>query len=120
MPFLLGMTLILIYQLLGEILVVVFELLIPGPVLGMLLLFATLVAWGGLPASLDHAAGALLGHLSLFFVPAGVGVILHLHRLGHEWLPIALALVISTVATLAATAATMLAVQYLLGGKTPP
>ena len=49
-------------------------------------------------------SAALLQHQSLLFGPAGAGVILHLHRVADEWLPISLALIISTFAGMAVTA----------------
>jgi holin-like protein len=48
-----------------------------------------------------------LQHLSLLFVPAGVGVMLHLQRLGDEALAIGVALVVSTWVGLASAALTM-------------
>ena len=98
------LTLLLLYQLVGELLVRVLDLPIPGPVIGMLLLFLTLLARGRAEDELRSGSGALLQHLSLLFVPAGAGIMLHLQRVGNEWLPITLALVISTFAGLAVTA----------------
>ncbi|MCC6208453.1 MAG: CidA/LrgA family protein [Gammaproteobacteria bacterium] len=107
MDFLTGMTILVIYQLIGEATVLLLRLPVPGPVIGMALLFLTLVIRRGAPASLDTAAGSLLGHLSLLFVPAGVGVMVHFHRIGAEWMPIGVALVLSTLITLAVTALVM-------------
>jgi holin-like protein len=47
---------------------------------------------------------ALLGHLSLLFVPAGVGVMLHVRRLADEGLAIVVALVVSTALSIIVTA----------------
>jgi holin-like protein len=102
-----GLTWLLIYQCIGEILVRWTGLPVPGPVVGLVLLFATLAAKGTAPDSLQTAASGLLSHLSLLFVPAGVGVMLHFHRVASEWLPIVAALVISTVLALAVTALVM-------------
>ena len=104
-------TLLLVYQLIGELLVYLTGLPVPGPVVGMLLLFVTLVARGAAPQWLRDTCQGLLAHLSLLFVPAGVGVLLHFQRLGAEWLPIAVALVASTVITIAVTALVMRALQ---------
>ena len=104
-------TLLLVYQLIGEALVQLIGLPVPGPVVGMLLLFVTLVARGSAPAWLRDTCQELLSHLSLLFVPAGVGVLLHFKRLGAEWLPIAVALVASTVITIGVTALVMRALQ---------
>ncbi|OZB14421.1 MAG: CidA/LrgA family protein, partial [Marinobacter sp. 34-60-7] len=78
-----------------------------GPVLGMVMLFVTLFVRKRTPASLDQASSALLSHLSLLFVPAGVGMIVHFERIANEWLPITLALLLSTIITMVATALIM-------------
>ncbi len=67
------LTLIFGCQLAGELIVAATGLPVPGPVCGMALLFAGLVIKGGLPAELARVGDALLGNLSLLFVPAGVG-----------------------------------------------
>lgn len=99
-------------QLLGEALVQLTRTPVPGPVLGMLLLalWLGLVARGRIPAALGQTADVLLAHLSLLFVPAGVGVMLHLQRIAAEWLAIVAALVLSTLLAIAATAIAMRAV----------
>lgn len=109
MKFLNGVTLLLVYQLTGEILVRLLGLPIPGPVLGMVMLFVTLMIRGSAPPdSLSEASSALLSHLSLLFVPAGVGgMMTHFGRIADEWLPITLALFLSTVITMVATALIM-------------
>lgn len=100
-------TLLLVYQLAGEVIVHLGGLPVPGPVVGMLLLFLTLVARNSAPEVLRDTCQTLLSHLSLLFVPAGVGVMLHFKRLGAEWLPISVALVASTVLTIGVTALVM-------------
>lgn len=110
-------TLLLVYQLIGEVISKGLDLPLPGPVVGMALLFATLVVKGGLPDDLKGTADGLLKHLSLLFVPAGVGVILHLHLLRAEWQAISAALVFSTIATIAVTALVMVGLARLTGDK---
>ncbi|WP_138438898.1 MULTISPECIES: CidA/LrgA family protein [Marinobacter] len=107
MQFLNGITLLLVYQLVGEITVRLAGVPIPGPVLGMVMLFITLWLRGRTPDSVEQASSALLAHLSLLFVPAGVGMMAHFDRIADEWLPIALALLLSTVITMIATALIM-------------
>jgi len=104
-------TLLLVFQLVGEVLVLLTGLPVPGPVVGMLLLFVSLAVRGSAPQWLRDSCQGLLAHLSLLFVPAGVGVLLHFERLGAEWLPIAVALVASTVITIGVTALAMRALQ---------
>jgi len=100
-------TLILLCQLAGELAVGALDLAVPGPVLGMVLLFAILMLRGEVPEKLDATADGLLRSLSLLFVPAGTGVILHFRLLGEALLPLGAALVVSTVATIAVTALMM-------------
>lgn len=102
-----ALTLIFCCQLAGESLVTVAALPIPGPVCGMALLFAGLLIRGGIPDDLAKVGDALLGNLSLLFVPAGVGVMLHLRLMEAEILPISVALVGSTLITIAVTATLM-------------
>src|SRR5450631_1285774 len=102
-----GLTWLLVYQCIGEILARLMGLPVPGPVIGMVLLFATLLVRKAAPEPLQTAASGLLSHLSLLFVPAGVGVMLHFQRVANEWLAIVVALVVSTVLALAVTALVM-------------
>ncbi len=102
-----SLALLLIFQLLGEILTKALSLPIPGPVLGMLLLLLTLIIRGHLSTNLQNTAQTLLSHLSLFFVPAGVGVILHISLLQTEWLSISFILIFSTLITMLVTALVM-------------
>jgi len=112
-----GVAVLLAYQLVGEMLVVLLALPLPGPVAGMLLLLVTLMVRGGVAGPLEDATNLLLSHLSLLFVPAGVGVMVHFHRLGEEGLAIAMALVLSTFATLAATALIMKGADRFIRGR---
>ena len=98
------LTLLLLFQLGGELCVRALALPIPGPVIGMILLFLTLLAKGHVGQETRSNTAALLQHLSLLFVPAGVGIMVHLQRVGDEWLAITVSLVISTFAGMAVTA----------------
>lgn len=102
-----ALTTLLLYQLTGEVLVRALNLSVPGPVLGMLLLFATLWWRGGPNKDLKETSQTLLSHLSLLFVPAGTGIIVHLHRVADEWQALTLSLLLSTAASLAITALVM-------------
>ncbi|MFZ1342615.1 CidA/LrgA family protein [Thiothrix eikelboomii] len=120
MPFLNGITVLLIYQLLGEILVRSFNLPIPGPVVGMGFLFITLVVYKRVPLALEAASTALLSHLSLLFIPAGVGLMLYFDALTQEWLPILVTLIASTLISMAVIALTMQGLMKLFKPKTEP
>jgi holin-like protein len=95
---------LLLFQLAGEALTVLLHLPIPGPVLGMGLLFVALVLRRSVPRGLTVTAQALLRHLSLLFVPAAVGVMLHFERIAREWPAIVAALVVSTFVAIVVTA----------------
>jgi holin-like protein len=110
-------TLLLVCQLVGEIIARVLELGLPGPVIGMLILFTGLVLRGGVPDELQRTAQGLLQHLSLLFVPAGVGVMSYLGLVAEEWVPITASLVISTVLTIAVTALVMVGLSRLTGDR---
>ena len=103
-PFLTGVTWLLVFQFAGEAIVRLAALPLPGPVVGMALLFAALVMRGRVPDALGAAADGLAKHLSLLFVPAGVGVMMYVRQLADEWLPIAVALFVSTVLAIAVAA----------------
>jgi len=105
-----ALAVLLVFQLIGEILVQASGWPVPGPVIGMVLLFLVLRWRGVLPTALRVTAETLLSHLSLLFVPAGVGIIQHGARLADEWLAVSVALVVSTLVTVAVTALVMRAV----------
>lgn len=90
-----GLAWLLMCQSAGEVLVRLTQLRLPGPVVGMLLLLA-LLQWPRVRASVGAAADALLSHLSLLFVPVGVGVMMHFALLSQYGLRMLVAIVVST------------------------
>ena len=100
---LIAITQLLFCQLVGEVIARVFHLAIPGPVIGMTLLLITLLYRQSIPHNLESTAEGILSHLSLLFVPAGVGVVAHLTILGNEWQAIVGSLVGSTIVTVLVT-----------------
>jgi holin-like protein len=112
-----GFAIFLVFQLIGEAVARGAGLPVPGPVVGLVLLFA---AFWCLPARLplvNGAAEALHKHFSLLFVPAGVGVMVHLPLLAREWVAIAVAVVVSTLIGLATTALVTNALMERQGEK---
>lgn len=99
----------LLCQLAGEAVVRAADLPLPGPVIGMLLLFALVLFRAPLPEALNDTADGLLKHLSLLFVPAGVGVVQQLDRLGNDGLRLVIVIVLSTLIALGVTAVTFAA-----------
>jgi putative effector of murein hydrolase LrgA (UPF0299 family) len=118
-----SLSLILLCQLIGEAVVRGLGLPVPGPVLGLLLLLIlllardrfALLARGPLgDEGVESASKGLLAHLSLLFVPAGVGVVQKLDLLASHGIAIVLVLAFSVVLTLLATVLTFRLVSRLL------
>ena len=97
-----GLAWLLAMQSVGELLSRGLALPLPGPVIGMLLLLA--LRWRVVRAPVAACAGFLLSHLSLLFVPVGVGVMTHLGLLGEFGLRMLAVIVLSTWIGLAVTA----------------
>lgn len=121
-----SLSLILICQLVGEIIVRGIGLPLPGPVIGLVLLLAILLlrdryqmlARGPLrDAGVESASKGMLAHLSLLFVPAGVGVIQQLDLLAQHGLAIFLVLIGSVLVTLVVTACAFLAASRIVARK---
>ena len=110
-----GLLLLLACQLVGEAVARELLLPVPGPVLGLAMLAALLLARPRLHATVAPVANTLLSNLSLLFVPAAVGVVQVLPLLRTEGVAIGVALVVSTIAALVVTALTFRAVARLRG-----
>lgn len=108
-------TALLACQLVGEAFVRALALAAPGPVVGMALLAALMLGKAPLPRGLNETADGLLKNLSLLFVPAGVGVVQHLDRLGGEGARLLAVVILSTALTLAVTALVFAGVARALG-----
>jgi holin-like protein len=125
-----SLSLILLCQLIGEVIVRGLGLPMPGPVLGLLFLLLLLVgrdrsallAIGPLSGGgVENASRVLLANLSLLFVPAGVGVVQKLDLLAEHGIAIIIVLAVSVVVTLLATVATFVFASRLMtrGEGTP-
>ncbi|MDD2815034.1 MAG: CidA/LrgA family protein [Thiotrichaceae bacterium] len=101
---LLGISILLICQLCGEVLVRLLNFPVPGPVVGMVLLLIVLIIKGSVPKSVQTVGDALLNNIALLYVPAGVGLMEHFKLISKGWLVISIALVVSTIVTMAVTA----------------
>ncbi len=123
---LLSLGLILLCQLIGEAIAHGAELPVPGPVLGLVLCVLLLLARDRLrwcmprelqDGTFEHTGHGILGHLSMLFIPAGVGVIQRLDVLSVNAVPIVVAVVVSTLLGLAVTALVFNAVSRLQGDR---
>lgn len=116
-----GIAVLLLFQLLGESLVFLTGLTVPGPAVGLVLLFLALQTAGHLKvatrAPLEHAADGLLANLGLLFVPAGVGVVALRGVVADQAAAIGLVLVLSAIVTLVVTVWTFLLTRRVLGRR---
>ena len=116
-PVLTGLTWLLLCQSVGEALTRLAHVGLPGPVIGMLIL-VFLLRWKFVREPVGAVADALLAHLSLLFVPVGVGVMTHMTLLSQYGLRLLVALVLSTWIGLIVTALVLRAT--LRGTGAPP
>jgi len=106
---------LLVCQLAGETLAHGLALPLPGPVIGLVLLLAALLLRLPLPEATAKTADGLLKHLSMLFVPAGVGVVQQLDLLGQEGGRLLVVILLSTIIALAVTAVVFAGVAKAMG-----
>lgn len=102
-----GIITLLVFQFLGESISKLFELLVPGPVIGMVLLVIFLVIKKSSFESLDNAVALHLRYLPLLFIPAAMGIITQSDILSKEFLAISVSLFLGTIVALAFSAKLM-------------
>ncbi len=100
---LVGFLILLVFQFLGEWLVMLLGMPVPGPVVGMVLLLVALFIKGGVLDGLRTVSEGLLSYLALLYVPAGVGLMVHFRLIANDWLVISVALVVSSLAAFVVT-----------------
>ena len=104
----------------GEVVHQVSGIPMSGPIIGMILLLAGLTVRGGASDEFYQSGQATLGYLSLFFVPPGVGIMQHLQLLRAHWLPLLLALIVSTALAMVSGALVMRSVERLRRQRRSP
>jgi len=95
-----GIITLLIFQFLGECISKLFELLVPGPVIGMVLLLIFLMIKKSSFPSLDSAVFLHLRYLPLLFIPAAMGIITQIDVITREFWAILISLVVGTLVAL--------------------
>jgi putative effector of murein hydrolase LrgA (UPF0299 family) len=124
-----SLSLILLCQLVGEVTVRGLGLPMPGPVVGLMLLLGLLLARDRFAIlargplrddGVEDASRGLLAHLSLLFVPAGVGVVQKLDLIAAHGIAVAVVLAVSVVVTLLVTVATFLVASRLMTRERAP
>lgn len=92
-----GLIILLSFLIAGNVLEKLFYLPVPGSVIGLFLLLMALIAFDRLSNYVRPVALVLISYLALLFVPAGVGIMLHVDRIQHEALAISCSLLFSTI-----------------------
>lgn len=92
-----GLLILFACQFAGEVLAQLSGIPVPGGVIGMLILFVALIIRQGVPESLEQTAPVVLKPLTLYFVPASVGIMTMGPLLAQEGLRIGLVMLLSTV-----------------------
>jgi len=110
-----GLVRILLFQGLGEVIGHFVLPLVPGPVIGLVLLLGFLVWRGEVHEGVELVSSAFMRYLGLLFVPAAVGVVMFLPHLQRQAAAIAVALLVSVIATIAVSAL----IAKLLSRKNP-
>ena len=102
------------FQLFGETIQKFFEINIPGPVIGLILLLLVFIFFLKSPTpykkikkEVSETSHQIINYLSLLFVPIGVGVVMHINYLGDNLFKILAIIVIGTLASLVFTAFVM-------------
>lgn len=98
-----GLTWLVLFQLLGSALNVLLLPMLPGPIIGLVLLFGFLLLRGEVGESLTVASSSLLRYLPLLLVPAAVGVMTYAQAIAADFWAVGGALVLSLVLSLAFT-----------------
>ena len=104
---------IFFFQLFGEAIQKFFEISIPGPVIGLILLllffifFLKSTSFKKIKKKISETSHQIINYLSLLFVPIGVGVVMHVNYLGDNLFKILAVITIGTLLTLVFTAFVM-------------
>ena len=98
---------IFFFQLLGEAIPKFFEINIPGPVIGLILLLLVFIffiknasPFRKIKKEISETSHQIINYLSLLFVPIGVGVVMHINYLGDNLFKILAIIIIGTLITL--------------------
>jgi putative effector of murein hydrolase LrgA (UPF0299 family) len=95
-----GLTWLVLFQLLGTALNHLFLSILPGPIIGLVLLLGYLMVRGEVSEPVSVAASSLLRYLPLLLVPPAVGIMIYAAAIAENFWAIAGSLVLSLVISL--------------------
>ncbi|MBR5958231.1 MAG: CidA/LrgA family protein [Salinivirgaceae bacterium] len=96
-----GILILLSYLIVGEGISMLINHFVPGNVIGMVLLFASLQAKIVKPESVEKVSEFLTKNMTIMFLPPSIGLIASYKILGNNIVTIVLAIVVSTMLVLA-------------------
>jgi holin-like protein len=96
-----GLTWLVLFQLVGTALNHLFLPILPGPIIGLVLLLIFLMTRGEVSEPLSLAASSLLRYLPLLLVPPAVGVMVYAAEIAADFWAIVGSLVLSLLLSLA-------------------
>ena len=102
-----GLFVLMLFQCLGEVVKIATGVVLPGAVIGLLLLLVMLIARGSVPEWLGTTSTGLIGQLALLLLPPSVGMFFLGAQLSGQWLAVVSAVVIGTVMTVLTSAVVM-------------
>lgn len=108
------LSIILLILSVGQILQTKFNLFIPGTILGMMILLILLLTKVIKLKWIENITNVLLDHISIFFVPANVGVMVYLSQIKDVWAQILFIAIISTVVVMGVTGAVVQLIDRLM------
>jgi len=108
------LSIVLLILSVGQILQTKFNLFIPGTILGMMILLILLLTKVIKLKWIENITNVLLDHISIFFVPANVGVMVYLSQIKDVWAQILFIAIISTVVVMGVTGAVVQLVDRLM------
>lgn len=111
-----GLLLLLVFQCCGELIKIATGTVLPGAVIGLLLLFIVLLLRGGVPDSVDTTGSKLIARLPLLLTAPSVGLFFLGERLHGQWLAVVIAVVAGTLITLLFSAIVMAKLTQWWGG----
>ena len=95
-----GLTWLVLFQLIGTALNHLFLSILPGPIIGLVLLMIYLMTRGEVSEPISLAASSLLRYLPLLLVPPAVVVMLYADQIAEDFWAIVGSLVISLMVSL--------------------
>ena len=96
-----GLTWLVLFQLVGTAINHLFVPVLPGPIIGLLLLLVFLMLRGQVGEPLSQAASSMLRYLPLLLVPPAVGVMVYASDIAADFWALAGALVLSLLISMA-------------------